>query len=83
MPISPRECQEIRIKQTKPAFEYHCGRIDEMLAESSKYEYWFDIRGIDSGVLGDIERAYESVGWDVRRVADQRDGDALVFKERK
>lgn len=83
MPLSPSECRTRRRKNLRPAFEMHCDRIDEMVLGSSGPEHWFDIRGIEPDVVAQIVSTYAALGWDVSRISDQRDGDALVFKERK
>ena len=83
MPISPQERSALRAKNLKPAFDAECAKIDAYLLRDDQREYWYSVHGLEPQVIADLKIAYHNAGWDVRINSDQRDGYALVFKERK
>lgn len=83
MPISPSDRRENLKNLFSDSIESHCKMIDAALCKSFTDECWYSTRGMSPYVISQIKSLYESSGWDVRVVYDQRDGDALVFKERK
>lgn len=83
MPISPAERRAKIREDAAPTVDAFFKQIDAMLSSEMKREYWFDIRNMSGAVVQIVTEKYESIGWDVSVTYDQRDGNALVFKERK
>lgn len=83
MPISPAEARARFKTANEPSMKLLFDKIDAMLSRDIKSEYWMNVQGFGDANVGSFREHYEPLGWDVSYSSDWRDGDALVFKERK
>lgn len=81
MPITPAEAEKGRRRKGDGEFKKACERIDEYLTETRLPAYW-DHRDCSADTIERIVKAYSALGWDVKHIYDQRDGNCLKFDKR-
>lgn len=79
MPITPQQAKLKISGDLDDEYKHHVKRIDKMLSEGGR-TYACSLFA-DYRVVTMIIDGYRAAGWDVRQVADFRDGDFLEFKE--
>jgi hypothetical protein len=82
MPISPAQAKKKREDDKQFEYVLACDQIDKGLVEDDRPEHWVAASLIPEGCHERFVRDYEVAGWNVRRVSDQRDGDAYVLSPR-
>lgn len=80
MPLSPDQAVAKQMSTEQYDFEHHCKRIDEMLGDGERTYSCDELSGL---VTEMIIRAYEGVGWNVKKAFDMRDGDYLTFSQKE
>lgn len=84
MPVTPDKARRKREAAQLASYSQHEARIDEYLCKNEPNtigEWWYAIGDLEHSVVQKIVEVYTIIGWDVRVQVDQRDGDALVFRE--
>lgn len=83
-PVKPSEA---RARRATEDIDYQSAlkRINDYLSsrEPNAFgEWWFDVSDMPTPLVIRLAYQFGVSGWSVRRDYDQRDGSALVFKER-
>lgn len=85
MPLSPAGAREAREQKASEAFKPIEQKIDKHLIEGNWTdlgELYINTTNWDKDIIDHVIKVYTQAGWQVTHNTD-RDGPALVFKERK